>query len=168
MLVTNKNLIQSRNEGFKALTYWCKLNTTIAHFPTLSIAEETAFATFIYHIILLSLLSITQLKMRLENWKTSVKMGIFSSLGRTNAQDGSLWVISPSPDPAHTQYKGKRRIPERQDNSRLRRELQLEINYTSHEGKPGRCSFVGTDHLTKKQQLPGFAPGMFSAEEIAV
>lgn len=43
MLVTNKNQIEPHNEGFGALTYWCKLNTISAHLPTLSIAENLVF-----------------------------------------------------------------------------------------------------------------------------
>lgn len=48
MLVTNKNQTQPHNEGFGSLTYWRKLNTIIAHFPTSSIAEETAFVFAVY------------------------------------------------------------------------------------------------------------------------
>lgn len=73
MPVTNKNQIEPHNEGSGALTYWCKLNTIIAHLPILSIAEKTASVraacSNIYlptHIILLSLPSITRVKTRFQ------------------------------------------------------------------------------------------------------
>lgn len=82
MPVTNKNQIEPPNEGSGALTYWCKLNAIIAHL--LSIAEKTASVraacSNIYlstYIILLSLSSITRVKMRFK------KAGNFS-------QDGNL------------------------------------------------------------------------------
>lgn len=97
MLVTNKNQIQARNEGFGVLTYWCKLNTIIAHFHALSIAEETAFVFAVYiniylstRIVLLPLSSITRLQMRLKNQKPSVKMGVLSLSQRTGSQDGPV------------------------------------------------------------------------------
>lgn len=104
-------------EGFSALTYWCKLNTIIVHFLTLPIAEETAFVFeariniyLLTPIILLLLSSITTLKWRFKNWKTSVKMGIFSSSRRTDAQD-ALSGCSPH-QPQDTQHREKSRIPE--------------------------------------------------------
>lgn len=165
MLVTNKNQTQPHNEGSGSLTYWCKLNTIIAHFPTSSIAEETAFVfavciTFIYQLILLILLSITKLKMKFKNRKTPVRMGLFSQdkFRRTTGQDGPLWVISLT-SRSHAQHKGKSRAPERQDNSELRSELQLEINYAGHRGKPGRCSSVNTAPRHKEiVQLSDFCP----------
>lgn len=63
--------------------------------------------------------------------------------------------------------EGKSRIIEKQDNGELRRELQLEINDSGHEGKPGCCSSVGTDLLHKEiGQLK--TSEMFSVEETAL
>ena len=105
--------------------------------------------------------------MRLKNQKPSVKMGVLSLSQRTDTQDGPLWVIFPTTythQPQDTQHKGQGGILDKQDNSELRKALQLEINDPGHEGKPKHCSSADTDPPHKEiEQLNTL--GMCGVEE---
>lgn len=147
MLVTNKNQIESPNEGFLTLTYWCKLNTIIAslhiflhyQFQKKIVSVLTACINIYLPtcVILLYLSSVARLKMRSQNQETSFEMAIFSSLRRTNGQEGSFCAMRPTwhPPAQHIQHKGKSRISERRGNCELGIEFQWEINHPDHEGK---------------------------------
>lgn len=89
-------------------------------------------------------------------------MGIFSSSRRTDAQE-----VLPGFFPHQlqdTQHKGKSGVTKRHHNREVRRELQLEIDCTGHEGK----SECGHDPSHKETRSQFFAPEMFRAEETAV
>lgn len=70
----------------------------------------------------------------------------------------SGWHAPPPASPSTPSTKGRAGFL-KQDNSELRGELQLEINYTGHGGKPGHCSFVDTNPPHKEiAQLLGSCP----------